>query len=147
MAAAQYHRNSRAGHGILLTVRRSLLAQNQVEQLTVYDVTWQAKGFPDLATRRVLFLIHEIRPDLPLLALVDFDPDGVAILRTYKYGSRRLDHEQNATTPQLRWLGIHSEDILSARPADSQEAHDGSQSQSSQEPASQDSVAYSFDGG
>ncbi|KAK3901430.1 Spo11/DNA topoisomerase VI subunit A [Staphylotrichum tortipilum] len=124
LAAAQYHKILRAGHGILLT----------------------AKGFPDLATRRFLSLIHNIRPGLPLLALVDYDPDGVAILRTYKYGSRRLDHEQNATTPQLRWLGIRSDDILSDGPPDYQEVHDSSQSQASQEFASQDPAAYSCDG-
>ncbi|KAK4039798.1 Spo11/DNA topoisomerase VI subunit A [Parachaetomium inaequale] len=124
LAASQYPRTSQAGHGILLT----------------------AKGFPDLATRRFLSTLHTLRPELDLFALVDFDPHGVAIMRTYKYGSQRLDHEENATAPRLRWLGIHSDDILSNAPAGHQETYDNSQSQSSQEAASQDSVAYSFDG-
>ncbi|SPQ21582.1 409c5484-92f9-4df4-8345-923f43554212 [Thermothielavioides terrestris] len=90
LAASQYCKTSKAGHGILLT----------------------AKGFPDLTTRRFLCALHSIRPDLGMSVLVDFDPDGVAIMRTYKYGSKRLGHEENVATPQLRWLGIFSDDIL-----------------------------------
>lgn len=71
----------------------------------------QAKGFPDLATRRFLCLLHKMKPEIPIYALVDLDPHGVAIMRTYKYGSQRLDHEENATAPGLRWLGIRSDDI------------------------------------
>lgn len=67
-------------------------------------------------------------------------------MRTYKYGSRRLDHEANATAPRLRWLGILSDDILLNRVADGQDPYDSSQSQTSQEHSSQESVAYSFGG-
>lgn len=88
-------------------------------------------------------MIHSVRPELKLFALVDFDPHGVAIMRTYKYGSRRLGHE-NATIPSLRWLGIRSDDILNA--ADSDEGYGISLSQSSQDATSQESIAYSFDG-
>jgi meiotic recombination protein SPO11 len=51
-------------------------------------------------------------------ALVDLDPDGIAILSTYKYGSYRLAHEDVAqgdtpglNLPNLRWLGVKSHDI------------------------------------
>jgi meiotic recombination protein SPO11 len=47
-----------------------------------------------------------------MFALVDYDPHGVAILRTYKNGSKRLEHEDNVTVPGIRWLGIHSSDLL-----------------------------------
>jgi meiotic recombination protein SPO11 len=50
-----------------------------------------------------------------MYALVDLDPDGIAILSTYKYGSYRLAHEDvtrtDATAPGLaniRWIGVHS---------------------------------------
>lgn len=33
-------------------------------------------------------------------------------MRTYKYGSRSLGHEENATVPGLQWLGVKMEDIL-----------------------------------
>jgi meiotic recombination protein SPO11 len=103
----------------------------------------QAKGFPDLATRRFLSILHTAQPELELFALVDFDPHGVAIMRTYKYGSRRLGHEGNATVPRLRWLGILSNDVLRNEPADNHDTHDESQGSDSLDDSSQESVAYS----
>jgi meiotic recombination protein SPO11 len=48
-----------------------------------------------------------------MYAFVDMDPDGVAILSTYKYGSYRLAHEDAApkeaptlSLPNIRWLGV-----------------------------------------
>jgi meiotic recombination protein SPO11 len=50
-----------------------------------------------------------------MYALVDFDPDGIAILSTYKYGSYRLAHEKVTPSdtmapglPNIRWLGVKS---------------------------------------
>ena len=45
--------------------------------------------------------------------MVDFDPDGIGIVSTYKYGSMALAHE-NATlaVPSVQWLGIRSCDVL-----------------------------------
>jgi meiotic recombination protein SPO11 len=50
-----------------------------------------------------------------MYALVDLDPDGIAILSTYKYSSYRLAHEEVAPTetlglslPNIRWLGVKS---------------------------------------
>lgn len=48
-----------------------------------------------------------------MYTLVDLDPDGVAIMATYKYGSFRLAHEDVApkdspalSLPSIRWLGV-----------------------------------------
>ena len=65
-----------------------------------------------MATRSLLHLINSQHPDLPVYCLVDYDPDGFAIYRTYKYGSNSLSHEQHTTVPNLRWLGLKSKDIL-----------------------------------
>ena len=53
-----------------------------------------------------------------MFVLVDFDPDGIAILSTYKYGSYRLAHEDVTllntpalSLPNIRWLGIKSHDL------------------------------------
>lgn len=56
---------------------------------------------------------------------MDHDPDGLAILSTYKHGSRALAHE-NATlvVPGIKWLGLRSEHIV--QPALSDDLH-GSQ--------------------
>jgi meiotic recombination protein SPO11 len=52
-------------------------------------------------------------PHIPMFALVDLDPDGIAILSTYKYGSYRLAHEKVApqdtpglNLPNMQWLGV-----------------------------------------
>ncbi|ROV92493.1 hypothetical protein VSDG_06714 [Cytospora chrysosperma] len=66
----------------------------------------------DFATLGFLNLIHSLRPIIPILCVVDCDPYGVDIMRTYKYGSRSLGHEENATVPGLQWLGVKMEDIL-----------------------------------
>jgi len=73
----------------------------------------QAKGYPDLASRKFLRHLSDTIPDAPMFALVDFDPDGIAIMSTYKYGSQRLAHEDVAhqgtpglKLPGLQWLGV-----------------------------------------
>eukprot|EP00727_Mastigamoeba_balamuthi_P009080 m51a1_g4795 putative meiotic recombination protein spo11 (423) ;mRNA; r:81059-83089 len=55
-------------------------------------------GYPDRATRALVR--HVAAGGVPVLALVDWDPDGVAILRCY---------DSPGTT--LRWLGLHCRDI------------------------------------
>ncbi|KAF1998202.1 DNA topoisomerase IV, alpha subunit [Amniculicola lignicola CBS 123094] len=78
-----------------------------------------AKGYPDIATRHFLRYITDRSPQIPFFALVDFDPDGIAIMSTYKYGSFRLAHE-NVTAggapalnlPELNWLGVQSRQIV-----------------------------------
>ena len=49
---------------------------------------------------------------LPSYALVDYDPDGIAILLTFKHGSASLSHEGSACcVSTLQWLGCVSDDI------------------------------------
>lgn len=73
----------------------------------------QAKGYPDISTRAFLRLLSlSSYPPLPIYALVDFDPDGIAIMSTYKHGSLTLSHENaNLKTPIIRWLGVKSQDL------------------------------------
>lgn len=49
---------------------------------------------------------------LPMLGLVDYDPDGIGILRCYRYGSERLRHERESQTPSIAWLGIKSNQLV-----------------------------------
>lgn len=43
---------------------------------------------------------------------MDFDPDGINILSTYKHGSIALSHENDhLTADNISWLGIKSKDI------------------------------------
>lgn len=74
----------------------------------------QGKGYPDLVTRSFLNMVHTIRPTMPIHALVDFDPDGINIMRCYKWGSAALEHEEALELPSLRWLGVKSSDLHDA---------------------------------
>ena len=45
--------------------------------------------------------------------LADFDPDGMAVMSTYKHGSWNLSHESaQLLVPGLQWLGTRSKDVL-----------------------------------
>ncbi|SZF00009.1 unnamed protein product [Blumeria hordei] len=90
LASSLYWKSSKAGNGILIT----------------------AKGYPDIQTRRFLNLIAVKFPDIPIFALMDFDPDGIAILAVYKFNSANLSHEPHIAVPSIKWLGIQSCDIL-----------------------------------
>ncbi|KAK8101402.1 hypothetical protein PG999_011776 [Apiospora kogelbergensis] len=86
----RYHENSDAGPGILMT----------------------AKGYPDLASRQFIHRISSSWTQIPIYALMDFDPDGVSIMRTYKHGSIGMRHEESITVPGLTWLGVKHGDLL-----------------------------------
>ena len=44
---------------------------------------------------------------------MDFDPDGIAIMSTYKHGSFNLSHEnEQLNVGRLQWLGVRCRDIL-----------------------------------
>lgn len=54
------------------------------------------------------------RPDseIPVYCLVDHDPDGLAILSTYRHGSAALVHENaDLIVPRVQWLGLKSGDM------------------------------------
>ncbi len=60
-------------------------------------------------------MIQAVRPSLKMFALVDFDPYGVAIMRTFKYGSQNLRHEKDSAVPRLHWLGIRTRHLLASQ--------------------------------
>lgn len=104
----KYHLESVAGKGILIT----------------------GKGYPDICTREFVHLISDIayrRHSLSLqnleifsspaplrfFALVDGDCDGIAIMSTYKYGSKAHAHASaSLNAPKLEWLGTRLEDVI-----------------------------------
>ncbi|PHH65651.1 hypothetical protein CDD81_1737 [Ophiocordyceps australis] len=91
LATSRFWQTSMAGTGLLIT----------------------AKGYPDLNTRLFLHMIHQQRPEIPILVLADFDPDGLGIFRCYRFGSEALAHEASACNLKVRWLGIKSHHIQS----------------------------------
>nr|ODN90288.1 hypothetical protein L204_05892 [Cryptococcus depauperatus CBS 7855] len=72
------------------------------------------KGFPDLATRQILYLIANSFPKASMYALVDADPHGLSIFSNYTYGSKAnaysKDHAGIALGERLQWLGLKASD-------------------------------------
>ncbi|KKZ68917.1 hypothetical protein EMCG_00088 [[Emmonsia] crescens] len=105
LATVNYHKTSAAGPGVLIT----------------------GKGYPDLCTRAFLKLFDPTQsppstsealpsPKPPIYMLVDSDPDGMAIMSTYKYGSRAQAHENiNLTAHSIQWLGLQASEVVSSR--------------------------------
>lgn len=100
---------------------RSIAASRFWSIMSASGIMVTAKGYPDIATRAVLQFLSSPSPQNgfsapPVYAMVDFDPDGIAILSTYKYGSGNLAHETaHLCLPQVQWLGLRSEHILSGK--------------------------------
>ncbi|RKF78682.1 Meiotic recombination protein SPO11 [Golovinomyces cichoracearum] len=90
LVSSLYWKNSLAGKGILIT----------------------AKGYPDIQTRRFLHCLHTRYTEIPIYALMDFDPDGIGIMATYKHGSMNSVCQKNINIPKIEWLGIKSHDFL-----------------------------------
>eukprot|EP00798_Chlamydomonas_sp_ICE-L_P008553 gene8553-33986_t len=98
-------------HQHVQVIEKDAVFQRLVEdrifnQLPCVVVT--SKGMPDLATRA--FCAHLLQScPLICLGLVDWNPSGVAIMRTYKYGSRYMGLESHRyALTGLKWLGIRS---------------------------------------
>ncbi|KAK7308962.1 hypothetical protein RJT34_05328 [Clitoria ternatea] len=70
-----------------------------------------AKGYPDMATRFLLYRISRAFPDLPILALVDWNPAGLAILSTFKFGSVGMGLEAYRYACNVKWLGLRGHDL------------------------------------
>lgn len=45
------------------------------------------------------------------LVVVDWNPSGVSILKTYKFGSSALLQSPKWDLPRLTWLGLHAEEL------------------------------------
>ncbi|KAG9252252.1 Spo11/DNA topoisomerase VI subunit A [Emericellopsis atlantica] len=92
LCSSRYWQTSLCGNGLLVT----------------------AKGYPDDLTCAFLRLLLDKDQRLPMMVLVDFDPDGVNIFRCYKYGSSR---QNSLGATGVHWLGIKSRHILNLRGA------------------------------
>ncbi|CAN1778282.1 Meiotic recombination protein SPO11-2 [Linum perenne] len=70
-----------------------------------------AKGYPDMATRFLLHRMSRAFPHLPIFALVDWNPAGLAILSTFKHGSIAMGLEAYRYACNVRWLGVRGDDL------------------------------------
>lgn len=65
-----------------------------------------------MASRLAVCLLSESAPDIPIYGLVDYDPDGLCILSTFKYGSVALNEQsKHHRMPNMKWLGLRNQDV------------------------------------
>lgn len=87
----------------VLVVEKEAVFSHLAAELTD-GVLLTGKGFPDHATRRLLSAVITTYPEVPVFGLVDSDPHGILILRTYDQGPRQ---EFDYTRPlQVTYLGV-----------------------------------------
>ncbi|KAK9103736.1 hypothetical protein Sjap_020990 [Stephania japonica] len=79
---------------------------NQIPSILV-----TGKGYPDIATRFLLHRISKTFPHMPLFALVDWNPAGLAILCTFKFGSVGMGLEAYRYACNVKWLGLRGDDL------------------------------------
>ncbi|KAH0909449.1 hypothetical protein HID58_032770 [Brassica napus] len=70
-----------------------------------------AKGYPDIATRFFLHRMSITFPHLPILALVDWNPAGLAILCTFKFGGVGMGLEAYRYACNVKWIGLRGDDL------------------------------------
>ncbi|KAK5116171.1 hypothetical protein LTR62_008497 [Meristemomyces frigidus] len=96
---------------------RSLAASDFWHRLSSEGVLITGKGYPDIATRALLRYLCTPSPQNgfaspPCFALVDYDPDGLAIMSVYTHGSVALAHESDELrVPRLKWMGLNNEHL------------------------------------
>uniref|UniRef100_A0A0B7K5A4 DNA topoisomerase (ATP-hydrolyzing) n=1 Tax=Bionectria ochroleuca TaxID=29856 RepID=A0A0B7K5A4_BIOOC len=90
LVSTEFWRTSAAGLGLLVT----------------------GKGYPDLLTWSFLHIVQRNNPNVPILVLVDYDPDGVNILRCYRWGLSRLPSPKYL---KAHWIGIKARHVLESR--------------------------------
>ncbi|KAL9177594.1 hypothetical protein ABFS82_01G068800 [Erythranthe guttata] len=78
-----------------------------------------AKGYPDIGTRLLLHRMSREFPELPILGLVDWNPAGLAILCTFKFGSIAMGLEAYRYACNVKWLGLRKDDIEQLVPEES----------------------------
>ncbi|THY75495.1 DNA topoisomerase IV, alpha subunit [Aureobasidium pullulans] len=122
--AAVIHRRDGSKIG-LTNVQNGVLVPSMEEVLSVdlSRVRWilvvekEGKGYPDIATRAIARFMSIASPqngfaEPPVFGLVDYDPDGMAILHTYKHGSKKMSEDNAALiVPTIQWMGLRSRDI------------------------------------
>jgi meiotic recombination protein SPO11 len=63
-------------------------------------------------TREFLQIVNKRAPNLPILALTDYDVDGLNIVRCYRYSMDPTSRSPATVNPGICWLGIKTAQVL-----------------------------------
>ncbi|KAK4741223.1 hypothetical protein SAY87_024811 [Trapa incisa] len=98
----------------IIVVEKHAIFQRLVEDRVfnqIPSIIITARGYPDIATRFLLHRMSRNFPELPILALVDWNPAGLAILCTFKFGSIGMGLEAYRYACNVKWLGLRGDDL------------------------------------
>ncbi|PKI50921.1 hypothetical protein CRG98_028651 [Punica granatum] len=104
----------RADARYIILVEKHAIFQRLVEDRVfnqIPSILITARGYPDIATRFLLHRMSRNFPELPILALVDWNPAGLAILCTFKFGSIGMGLEAYRYACNVKWLGLRGDDL------------------------------------
>ncbi|KAG9692067.1 DNA topoisomerase IV, alpha subunit, partial [Aureobasidium melanogenum] len=96
---------------------QSIISSQEWQEMMWHAVLVTGKGYPDIATRAMTSFMTIASPqngfaEPPVFGLVDYDPDGLAIIHTYKHSSEKMSEDNAALIiPRIQWLGLHSRAI------------------------------------
>jgi meiotic recombination protein SPO11 len=65
-------------------------------------------GYPDVATRALVSRLSKKLPDMIIIGVADYNPHGISLLLTYKFGSRsnRALEARGLAVEKMHWLGL-----------------------------------------
>lgn len=95
------------------TVFQRLVSFSKMEERLKGCLFVTGRGVPDIATRAFLFRLHSLNQSLPVVGLVDWNPWGALILKTYRFGSTKMAEASKFVLPSMRWLGLRHQIIKS----------------------------------
>ncbi|KAH3460656.1 hypothetical protein KXX05_002690 [Aspergillus fumigatus] len=103
----------------VLILEKESTVDSREAAITLEQPQEKGKGYPDLSTRAFVRRLLDETRHLPaeesprFYALVDSDPDGMAIMSTYKYGSMAHAHDnEKLNVSKLCWLGLRTSDVI-----------------------------------
>ncbi|CAJ2659700.1 unnamed protein product [Trifolium pratense] len=98
---------------ILLVEKDCILARLSDDDFHISHkcIIISSHGRPSMAVRGLVRSL-KLRFQLPIFALVDFDPAGIDIMVSFEYGSKNSAlYNSNLITKGIKWLGVKQGDI------------------------------------
>lgn len=70
------------------------------------------RGFPDIATRALVYNLYHALNKIPVIGICDCNPFGISVLMTYISGSERLGLDQERYCVPMHWFGLRPSDVM-----------------------------------
>ena len=101
------------GARYILIVEKDAVFNTLCEQViwgNIPCILLTGRGYPPLSIRALATKL-EAKLKIPVLGLFDYNPHGLQIFMTYRFGSTKMGPEGVKYTCNIQWLGLHWYDI------------------------------------